>query len=144
MEHRHERGGVTAIILSIYNSTKWVDISYLSSMWYGTERARWLRKNQTESEKKLWQELRNRKLAGLKFYRQHVIRYNEGIFIADFYCHEKKLVIEVDGKIHLKKKEEDSIRDDIVKEMGMKVLRFKNEELDDINKVLQIISEHVV
>ena len=112
-------------------------------MGYGTELARSLRKNQTESEKKLWTELRGRKILGLKFYRQHVIKSNEGIFIADFYCHTKKLIIELDGKIHLKKKEEDAMRDEIVEAMGLKVLRFKNEELSNMNKVLQTIKEHV-
>jgi very-short-patch-repair endonuclease len=55
-----------------------------------------LRKNMTDAEKVLWQQLRNRKLGDLKFRRQHPV----GIFILDFYCHEKKLAIEVDGGIH--------------------------------------------
>ena len=55
-----------------------------------------LRKQPTSSEDYLWQALRNRKLAGLKFLRQHPF----GPSIVDFYCHEKRLVVEVDGGIH--------------------------------------------
>ena len=55
-----------------------------------------MRKNMTYAEKVLWQQLRNRKLDDLKFRRQHPV----AIFILDFYCHEKKLAIEVDGGIH--------------------------------------------
>jgi very-short-patch-repair endonuclease len=71
-----------------------------------TQLARELRKNQTLYEAILWQEIRNRKMKGLKFLRQHPIIYgndNQGrslFFIADFYCAEKKFVPELDGKIH--------------------------------------------
>lgn len=60
------------------------------------ENARLLRKVSTEAEDLLWQELRNRKLMGLKFRRQHPLKN----FVADFYCAEKNLVIEVDGNVH--------------------------------------------
>ncbi len=59
--------------------------------------ARRLRKRQTKSEKLLWLALRNRQLGGLKFLRQHPIGHS----IVDFYCHENRLVIEIDGGIHL-------------------------------------------
>ncbi len=59
-------------------------------------RANELKRSMTEVEKILWKELRNRKLNGHKFRRQHPI----GQFIADFYCHEAKLVVEVDGEVH--------------------------------------------
>ena len=59
---------------------------------YGRE----LRQSATNAEKILWEYLRNRKLEGLKFRRQHPIDK----FIADFYCHEKKLVVELDGAVH--------------------------------------------
>ncbi len=59
--------------------------------------ARRLRKRQTKSEKLLWQALRNRQLSDLKFLRQHPIGHS----IVDFYCHENRLVIEIDGGIHL-------------------------------------------
>ena len=58
-----------------------------------------LRKKQTEAEVLLWSKLKSRKCGGYKFRRQHPIRQ----YIADFYCHEQRLVIEVDGKIHLSK-----------------------------------------
>jgi len=121
-------------------------LNYLDPMtWYGTKRARELRKGQTPAEKILWNELRNRKLLNLKFYRQHVIRYGQGntIFIADFYCHEKKLVIELDGCIHLTNKDYDTNRDGILKEYGYAVLRFKNEELDELLKVIDKIKAHI-
>jgi very-short-patch-repair endonuclease len=64
-----------------------------------------LRKNMTESEKILWDKLKNRKLSGYKFLRQHPIIYKGDLkrlnyFIADFYCHEVKLAVELDGGIH--------------------------------------------
>ena len=73
-------------------------------MFYGAkpvtfERANLLRKSMTPSEKKLWQFLKNKQLNRLRFRRQHPIN----IFIADFYCHSAKLVVELDGEIHLDK-----------------------------------------
>ena len=70
-----------------------------------TKHARELRNNMTESEKLLWKELRGRKVSGLRFLRQHPILYKGNLskynyFIADFYCNEKKVIIEVDGPIH--------------------------------------------
>ena len=55
-----------------------------------------LRKNQTETEEIIWQCLRNRKLLNFKFRRQHPLHQ----YISDFYCHEAKLIIEIDGGIH--------------------------------------------
>ena len=60
------------------------------------ENAKELRKSMTEAEEILWKHLRNNKLNELKFRRQHPL----DIFIADFYCHQKKLIIELDGGIH--------------------------------------------
>ena len=78
--------------------------NYIGIKWI-KKNARELRSNLTYPEKLLWNELRNRKFEGLKFLRQHPILYKadfKGInyFIADFYCHEKKIVIELDGPIH--------------------------------------------
>jgi len=108
--------------------------------------SRELRRNQTEEENKLWQQLRNRKFKNLKFLRQHPIVYDlkenkPQFFIADFYCDEKKLVIEVDGKIHDSQKEYDESRDFILKELGLTTLRIKNEECVDIYNVLKRIAE---
>ncbi|MBK3518573.1 endonuclease domain-containing protein [Carboxylicivirga marina] len=102
------------------------------------QRAKDLRKEFTGAEKILWNKLRNRQLNGLKFRRQHPI----DIFIADFYCHEKKLVIEVDGKIHDFQKEYDRGRTAELNNLGVKVLRFTNEEVQkNIQKVCKTILE---
>jgi len=100
--------------------------------------ARELRKNSTPSEKLLWKELRNRKLHGIKFFRQHPLIYEEDrkilhFFIADFYSSELKLVVELDGKIHDYQKDYDRERDLIIRNLGLQVLRFKNEELANID-----------
>lgn len=112
-----------------------------------TQIARELRKNQTPSEKILWNELRNRKLEGFKFLRQHPIIYEyykkPYFFIADFYCAERVLVVELDGKIHDYQKEKDYQRDLIIKEMGLEVLRIKNEELRDLKRVKEKIIGHL-
>ena len=102
--------------------------------------ARDLRKNQTPSEKILWHIIRNRSFEGKKFLRQHPVIYefykNNPIFIiADFYCAEEKLIIEVDGSIHDYQLDYDEQRNWIADEMDLKVLRIKNEELYDIESV---------
>lgn len=90
-------------------------------------RAKELRKHMTVAEKILWKYLRNRKFAGLKFRRQHPI----DIFIADFYCHELKLVIELDGEIHnsTENKEYDEGRTAELSYKGVRVIRFTNDEV---------------
>ncbi len=104
-----------------------------------------LRNNPTESEELLWQYLRNRKLMEKKFLRQHPIIHqtvwNEHFFyIPDFYCSELKLAVELDGGIHLKRKEDDKHRDEVLNTLGVKVLRIKNEELENMDEVLGRIS----
>ena len=101
-----------------------------------------LRQNQTAAEQQLWGILRARKFIGLKFRRQHPFIDNNRqgqsrFFIADFYCPEKRLVIELDGKIHDWQKDYDENRDLILTQLGLKVLRLKNEELDDLGAVLE-------
>jgi len=110
--------------------------------------ARQLRREQTEEENKLWQQVRNRKLNGLKFLRQHPVEYQyvQGqpyFFIADFYCDEKKLIIEVDGKVHDFQKDFDQNRDTILASLGLVTLRIKNEELVDVYEVLKKIREFI-
>lgn len=112
------------------------------------QRARTLRKNMTEAEEKLWNFLRNRRFCGLKFLRQHPIIYdlinNEPrYYIADFYCSEKKLIIELDGKIHDFQKEKDQFRDEILVDLGFRVLRLKNEDTDKIAIALNKIKEFI-
>ena len=107
-------------------------------------RCRELRKDSTPAEKKLWHEIRNRKLSGWKFLRQHPIFYDlngkESFFIVDFYCHEKKLIIELDGEIHKRQLIQDAERTDILEKLGLNVIRFRNEEVEtDIKKVLRRI-----
>jgi len=100
--------------------------------------ARILRSEMTESEMILWKELRGRKLYGFKFLRQHPIIYHGNLlrynyFIADFYCSEKKAIIELDGLVHNIQKEYDEFRDNELKIMGYNILRISNEELTDIS-----------
>lgn len=95
-----------------------------------------LRKKQTDAEKLLWSNLRNRKLNGYKFRRQHAIKS----YIVDFYCAEKMLSIEVDGEIHLKKEqiEYDKNRTEELNLLEIKEIRFTNEEIDkNISLVLK-------
>ena len=99
-----------------------------------------LRKNQTKYEKIMWSYLRNRQFLGLKFYRQ----YGIGFYIADFYCPEKKLVIELDGPQHSYKNNRmnDKVRDKQMNILNIKVLRFKNSEIEnDIKSVLSKIKK---
>jgi len=105
-----------------------------------------LRKNQTNAEKIFWEHVRNRKFMGLKINRQFPIFYDflgkESFYIADFYCHEKKLVIELDGKIHERQKEQDKLRTEIINLLGIRVIRFKNEEVEqNIDNVLSKITK---
>ena len=83
-----------------------------------------LRGNYTEAEKLLWEYLRNKK-TGYRIRRQHVIDN----FITDFVCLSRKVVIEIDGKIHLQQKEYDDLRTNTLNEKGYKVIRFTNEEV---------------
>ena len=105
-------------------------------------RAAELRKSMTYAEKVLWQQLRNRKMEGLKFRRQHPV----SIFILDFYCHEKRLAIEVDGGIHLSvdKKEWDENRTFELNDLGINVLRLSNEEVvDSTQKAIERIKAYL-
>jgi len=104
------------------------------------EFAKQLRRQATEAEVTLWKELRNGKLDGLKFRRQHPL----GNFIADFYCHEKKLVIEVDGSIHKidAVADRDLERTNQIAEVGISVIRFENwEVMNDMESVLKRIRQ---
>lgn len=102
------------------------------------------RNNPTDAEKLLWEQLRKRKLEGYKFLRQHPIIYETRngesfFFIPDFYCASKKVVIELDGKIHDYQKKRDHHRDEILKALNLKILRIENEELEDLDKVVNKI-----
>ena len=101
------------------------------------ERAKELRREMTPAEKLLWQEVRASKL-GVRFRRQQVIQG----FIVDFYCHQAGLVIEVDGDIHDLQKEEDERREKVLGEMGLRIIRFGNDEVGrDLSAVVGRIRE---
>ena len=83
---------------------------YLANLHQGAkpsthQHARELRQRSTKAEEKLWSRLRNRKIKGKKFRRQHAIAG----YVADFYCHESKLVIELDGNFHTMQEAKDMI-----------------------------------
>ncbi|MFL5811062.1 MAG: endonuclease domain-containing protein, partial [Flavisolibacter sp.] len=101
--------------------------------------AKELRQEKTQAEEKLWPLLRNRKLKGKKFRRQHPLAN----YILDFYCHECKLAVELDGYHHNKKevKEYDDARTKVLNELGISVLRFWNHEvMEHPEKVLEMIA----
>jgi very-short-patch-repair endonuclease len=102
------------------------------------QRARRLRRDQTEAERKLWAQLRDRRLQTAKFRRQHPI----GPFITDFCCPEHHLVLEVDGGQHVIREEEDRKRTEFLIQWGYRVLRFWDHEvLQAIEAVLQWIAQ---
>lgn len=104
------------------------------------ERARQLRRDQTDAEKKLWSRLRARQLAGFKFRRQFVI----GPFIADFCCFEQRLIVELDGGQHADQIGADQKRSDFLLARGYRILRFwDNEVIENIDGVLQRIADEV-
>jgi very-short-patch-repair endonuclease len=106
--------------------------------------ARLLRQTATSSENYLWQLLRGRMCSGKKFRRQHPL----GIYTADFYCAEAKLVIEIDGSPHQKPegKQHDAARDAWIRSQGIEVLRFggwqvENETRQVLEKIDAVLSE---
>jgi very-short-patch-repair endonuclease len=106
-----------------------------------TPRRQALRSNMTEPEKKLWQILRGKQM-GVKFRRQHGI----GHYIADFYCPELKLVIEVDGDSHGSAEAQayDVIRHDFMASLGITTLRFANNEvMHNIESVHQYLTQYL-
>lgn len=90
-------------------------------------RRRALRKNQTDAEKALWAHLRNKQFHGLRFFRQ----YSIGSYILDFYCPSIKVAIELDGGQHNETggKAYDALRSEYLKDKGINVLRFWNNEV---------------
>lgn len=115
-------------------------------MFYGAspkifERAKQLRANCTPAEEEMWKRLRESQL-GLKFRRQHPLAN----YIADFYCHQAKLVVEIDGSIHKLQhiKEYDEGRTYVMEQLGIKVLRFSNEDVFfEIDMVLKRIKDEI-
>ena len=110
------------------------------------EFARKMRKNPTIAEKYFWEKVRDRRLFGTKWNRQFVLQCQSDsthikFYIADFHCHEYKLIVELDGQIHLKQMDEDLIRTDEMNQYGFKVLRFTNDQVlnhwEEVEKVLR-------
>lgn len=93
-----------------------------------------LRKQSTPAEKIFWEAVRDRRFLYKKFYRQYPIFFDlsgkETFFIADFFCFEEKLVIEIDGGYHKRQKYHDSLRDSIINTLGINVIHFSNEEVE--------------
>jgi very-short-patch-repair endonuclease len=100
---------------------------------------RQLRRGSTTPEAALWECLRDRQLVGAKFRRQHAIER----YVADFYCHEAALVIELDGAGHAApaQLEYDALRDDELERQGLCVIRIRNADvLSDLGSVLRRIA----
>ena len=114
-------------------------------MYYGAtastfHKARQLRNKMTAEESLLWEKLKGKQICKVRFRRQHPIN----VYIADFYSHSVKLVIELDGKIHLKNNEYDKERSSIMEEFNIEVIRFSNFEIDtNIESVITQITKKV-
>lgn len=108
--------------------------------------AKELRKNETAAEKILWERLNRNQILGLQFRRQHPINR----FIADFFCVKIKLVIEIDGSIHEIAEYKDHVlgRSEIFYDLGIKVIRFSNEqileEIDSTVKLIELIAKKLL
>ncbi|HMD68055.1 MAG TPA: DUF559 domain-containing protein [Chitinivibrionales bacterium] len=109
---------------------------------YKLRQARDLRQKMTGAEANLWEKVRRKQILGLKFRRQQII---EG-FIVDFFCHQAKLVVEVDGGIHTSEEQKkiDEHRRNVFALRGLEEMRFHNQEvLTSIENVVKQITEKV-
>ena len=119
-----------------------------SNMFYGAlpihfELAKKLRDNQTDAEISLWNQLGRIQIPKVRTKRQHPILF----FVADFYCHKAKLVIEIDGGYHNTPEQYcyDVTREHELEELGLKVIRFTNEQVfNDIENLLKIIEQEIL
>ena len=102
------------------------------------ERAKDFRREMTPAEKILWKRLKANRLNGLHFRRQQIVH---GYF-ADFLCHQHDLIVEVDGEIHELQPEYDAEREEYLKSLGFRIIRFTNKEVTkNLKGVLQRIVE---
>ncbi len=84
----------------------------------------------------MWRVLRNRQLGGYKFYRQAPV----GSYIADFCCRSKRLIIEIDGGVHVDREEQDEEREKALRELNYRIIRFTNDQvMDDLDQVVEEI-----
>ncbi len=126
--------------MSLNNKAKLVEIAKVV--------CRELRKKSTKAERIFWEKVRNKQFQGKKFYRQYPICYDltgkETFFVADFFCYTDKLIIELDGKYHKYRLKEDEERTMILNYLGLKVIRFTNDEIiNDIENVLLKLKKHL-
>ena len=121
---------ISAVIQALSGASKSSSLSRWERTNVGrmkVRQARYLRRNATAAEKRLWSRLKNRQTAGLKFRRQHPIATR----VVDFFCAEAKLAIELDGSGHARHpaKASDLDRELELHEKGIRVLRFRNREV---------------
>ena len=103
-------------------------------------RARSLRQNLTEAERRVWQRLRSRQMKGYRFRRQVPI----GRYIADFVCHEARLIVEIDGGQHDRSSPQEAERSGFLQNEGYRILRFwNNDVLANLEGVHAIITEEL-
>ncbi len=101
-----------------------------------TDLARKLRKHSTKAEQIMWGVLRNRQLGGYKFYRQEPV----GSYIVDFCCRSKRLIIEIDGGVHVGREGQDEEREKAFVELNYRIIRFTNDQvIDNLNQVVEAI-----
>lgn len=108
-----------------------------------------LRRKSTRAEQLFWNAVRRKRFHGLKFYRQHPLfvpsEGQKSFFVADFYCHQLALVVELDGFIHDDTKEQDDARERIIHGLGITVIRFKNVEIEgDLTAVLKSLENAII
>jgi adenine-specific DNA-methyltransferase len=105
-----------------------------------TNLSRRLRSATTDGEAQLWFHLRNRQLEGFKFRRQHAI----GPYVADFFCYDTRLVIEVDGSQHMENEAYDAERSRYLEGLGLRIVRFTNAEvMGRTSLILEEILRHL-
>ncbi len=127
--------------MSLNNKTKLFEVAKVV--------CRELRKNSTKAERIFWEVIRNKKFYRKKFYRQypifHDITGKETFFVADFFCFDEKLIIELDGKYHRYRLQEDKERTKILDRLGLRVIRFSNEEItNNLEEVLLKLKKTLV
>jgi len=123
------------------------NINHDERMWKGAPAsnfllAKQLRESMTQTEILIWNKLKNKQFKGYKFRRQHPIHH----FIVDFYCHELKLIIEIDGKYHEleEQKNKDLNRTELLQFQGLREIRSTNEEIiNNIGSVLKKLEEQI-
>ncbi len=118
------------------NTKKYKSLPYNPAL---RDRAKALRKAGMLHEALLWLQLKSKKLNGLDFDRQKII----GNYIVDFYCAEKDVVIEVDGRSHDSKQQEDAERDQYLNRLGLTVIRLSAKDvLQNMESVVGFLRDH--